>query len=372
MDLITLDSNNQPAKLVQNYDSLIWTERFNTLGQTGGIGDFQITTGLVDQFMELLPEGQIVSLRESNVPMIVEDHKIDRKKNTPQVLTITGRSFDSILERRISIQAVTGWNKDWQVVLKTPSDVAQYIINQICVAGVSDPADIFPPDQFQLLNASDYNTSTGPDKTFTVARGNLYATVLALLQTEAAEDTTTSPVTPAVVQHGLRSIRPNAAGTANALEIYLGTDRTNEVYFDATRDLLDDGSYLFSKKNSANVAYFVGASAVGKMHEGDSVPTGFDRRVTLVDASQAGAIPQDALQAQVSMSLAEAHVTAMFDGSINQDISPYIYGVDYNLGDIVRIAGDYGLDQKARVTEYIRSEDNTGVKSYPTLTAIND
>jgi hypothetical protein len=136
--------------------------------------------------------------------------------------------------------------------------------------------------------------------------------------------------------------------------------------------LLDDGSYLFSKKNSANVAYFVGASAVGKMNEGDSVPTGFDRRVTLVDASQAGAIPQDALQAQVSMSLAEAHVTAMFDGSINQDISPYIYGVDYNLGDIVRIAGDYGLDQKARVTEYIRSEDNTGVKSYPTLTAIND
>jgi len=78
-----------------------------------------------------------------------------------------------------------------------------------------------------------------------------------------------------------------------------------------------------------------------------------------------------ALQAQGELSLAEAKETAMFDGSINQDLSSYRYGVDYELGDIVKLVGDYGLEEKARVTEYIRSEDKTGKKAFPTLVTVD-
>src|SRR5690606_9481035 len=100
MELMTLDENNQPAKLIENYDSLIWTERYNT------IGDFQIQTGYVDEYLSLLPKGTILTLRESNVPMVVETHQIDRKKNQPQKLIITGREYSKILSQRVSIQSV--------------------------------------------------------------------------------------------------------------------------------------------------------------------------------------------------------------------------------------------------------------------------
>lgn len=366
MDLMTLDANNQPAKMVENYDSLIWTERFNT------IGDFRIETGDISRFMTLLPEGTVLTLRESNIAMLVETHMIERKKNQPGKLVIVGREYASILDRRVSIQSVSSLtgSKGWIVNLKTPSDVAWYIIQHICVAGNVDAGDIFPASKVVFPAPSDYGTSTGPVKEWEVPRGSLLQTVVDLLAMEAPLDTSTDPDTPKIDPSGIRSVRPAAGSTAIAVQIYKGTDKSNTVYFDASRELLDDGTYLFSKMGSANAAYGVGAGMSAKMFEGASNPTGLDRRVLLVDASQGSTQNATVLKNYMSQALSEAHETAMFDGSINQDLSPYKYGVDYGLGDIVKVAGDYGLDELARVTEYIRSEDATGYKSYPTLTTI--
>src|SRR4051812_17036171 len=118
MELLTLNDTNQSGKLIENWDSLIWTERFNT------VGDFNLQTGRVEEFMSLLPEGTRLTLRDSNIAMVVETHQIERKKNTPQKLTITGRSYESILDRRVSIQSVASLTgtTNWSVNVKTPSD----------------------------------------------------------------------------------------------------------------------------------------------------------------------------------------------------------------------------------------------------------
>lgn len=366
MDLMTLNDQNQPSKLIENYDSLIWSERYNT------IGDFQIVTGNIEPFLQKLPEGTRLTLRDSNHVMVVETHKIERKKNQPQKLTITGRSFESILDRRVSIQSVSSLTStnDWVVTAKTPSDVAHYICVQICVNGIIDSADIFPPAMVLFPTPSDYNTSTGPVKEFVVPRGRLLQTVLNLIQTQAPLDISTTPDTPAVVPHGIRAVRPNAAGTAVGIQFYVGVDRSATVYFDAKREQLDDGTYLFSKVGSANVGYGVAQGIAATMFEGAVEPTGLDRRVTLVDGSQSDIDDVGVLTEYMSQDLAQASETAIFDGSINADLNPYRYGVDYNLGDIVKVAGDYGLDELARVTEYIRTEDATGDKAYPTLETI--
>jgi len=366
MDLMTLDANNQPAKLIENYDSLIWTERFNT------VGDFQLVGGDVSRFMTLLPEGTRLTLRESNIVMVVETHQIDRKKLSPQKVTIKGRAFESILDRRAALQSLSAAlsNTDWNITARTPADVAWYIINQICVVGSCSANDIFPSTMVQFPTPADYNTSSGPARTIQVSRGNLLNVVLDLLQQEGGADSTTTPATPAAIQHGIRAVRPNSAGTAIAVQIYTGVDKSTTVYFDATRELLDDGSYLFSKVGSANVGYGLGSNFVATMYEGASEPTGLERRVALIDASESGLATSDPLKVYMAQTLAEASETAIFDGNINPDLNPYKFGVDYNLGDIVRVVGDYGLDEFARVTEYIRSEDATGQKAYPTLTTI--
>lgn len=366
MDLMTLNEDNQASKLIENYDSLIWTERFNTMG------DFQLQTGNVQGFLNLLPEGTILTLRDSDIAMKVETHLIERKKNSPQKLIITGREYSSILDQRVAIQSVgalTG-SENWEVDVKTPSDAAYFAIVKICVEGIVDSADIFPGDKVQFPTPADYLTSTGPTKSFTIDRGNLLQVVLGLLQTEAPLDISTSPDTPPVVPHGIRAVRPNASGTAISIEIYTGTDRSGTVYFDATRDLLDDGSYIFSKVGAANAAYGVASGLAGTMYEGAIEPTGLERKVILVDASESGIADEAILKDEMSRALSQAHETAIFDGSVNQDRNPYVYGVDYFLGDIVRTVGDYGLDSSSRVTEFIRSQDKTGYKAFPTLSTI--
>lgn len=362
MEPVILDENMQPVKLIEGYDSLNWAERFNT------VGEFEFQSTNINKFINLLPEGTVISLRESNVAMRVETHRINRPKNKPATLIISGRSFESILSQRQAIKDFT--TNDWVVNVRTPSDVAFFIINQVCVFGTADTHDIFPEETVQWITPPDYLATTGPVKAFTVERGNLLDVVLRLLQTEAKADATTTPATPAVVPHGIRAIRPNTSGTAIGMEIYTGVDRSDTVYFDGTRDLLNDGSYLFSKIGSATTAYVVGNGLAFKMDKTTTIASGLDRRVILVDATSSNLSDEASLKSQAEASLAEARETAIFDGSINQDISPYVYGVHYGLGDIVKLVGDYGLDEKARVTEYIRSEDASGVKSYPTLSTV--
>lgn len=368
MELLTLNAQNQADKLIENWDSLIWTERY------APTGDFQLKAGDISKFMTLLPEGKKVTLRDSNIAMVVETHQIERKKNTPASILITGRSYESILDRRVAIQSVSSLTSanNWTVNVKTPSDLAHFIINYICVAGTVDAKDIFPGADVQFITPADYLTTSGPTKPFDVPRGNLLAVVSDLLNTEAPLDVSTTPDTPEIKPVGLRAVRPSAAGTAIGIEQYHGVDRSTTVYFDATRDLLDDGTYLFSKLGSANVGYGVGTGMSARMFEGVTEPSGLERRVILIDASQSGSTDPEVLRHNMAVSLSEAHETAMFDGSINQDLSPYTFGVDYGLGDIVQVQGDYGLYEKARVTEFIRSSDATGEKRYPTLTTIVD
>lgn len=368
MDLMTLDAQNQPAKLIEKYDSCIWAERFNK------VGDFQIVTGDVQNTLQLLPEGTRLTLRDTDHVMVVETHQINRKKRQPDKLIIKGRSFESILDRRVSIQSVsdlTGTN-DWIVTAKTPSDVAHYIMVKICVDGLISPSDVFEGSIVQFPTPADYNLSTGPVKDFVVPRGRLLTTVLGLLDTSSALDISTTPDTPAVVPHGIRAVRPNSAATAIAIQVYAGTDKSTNVYFDAGRELLDDGTYLFSKVGSANVGYGVGSDFAATMFEGVSEPTGLNRRVTLIDGSASEITEVEVLKEYMSHDLAQASETALFDGSINPNLNPYKYGVnqDYYLGDIVRVVGDYGLDQSARVTEYIRTEDAMGDRAFPTLSTV--
>ena len=57
------------------------------------------------------------------------------------------------------------------------------------------------------------------------------------------------------------------------------------------------------------------------------------------------------------------------DGEIVPD-NQFKYGVHYNLGDVIEVEGNTGVIQAARITEYIRSQNNAGEKAYPTVSMI--
>jgi len=65
--------------------------------------------------------------------------------------------------------------------------------------------------------------------------------------------------------------------------------------------------------------------------------------------------------------LAKNRQVQAFDGELPVD-SPYIYEVDYQLGDLVEMRNNDGVTNQMRVTEQIFVSDGQGERTYPTLT----
>jgi hypothetical protein len=69
--------------------------------------------------------------------------------------------------------------------------------------------------------------------------------------------------------------------------------------------------------------------------------------------------------------LAERVKTQTFEGNVDT-IDTYIYKQDYDLGDVVRVINEYGIEAQAQITAIIESEDNEdGLVIEPTFEYIN-
>jgi hypothetical protein len=78
---------------------------------------------------------------------------------------------------------------------------------------------------------------------------------------------------------------------------------------------------------------------------------------------------RDTLNQRAKDLLANNNYVRLLDGEIVPQ-TQYKYGLDYMMGDIISLKGVHDTYQKARVVEYIHSEDATGEKAYPTLSVI--
>jgi Siphovirus ReqiPepy6 Gp37-like protein len=118
-------------------------------------------------------------------------------------------------------------------------------------------------------------------------------------------------------------------------------------------------------------------SAPGVSELTDSEYVGFDLRAMLVFADdittdQVGGNP--GILVQILNSRAQDAITnnrliIAVDGEIVPE-SQFKFGVHYGLGDLIEVQGNSGVVQTARVTEYIRSQDEGGEKAYPTVSML--
>lgn len=372
MELLTLDSSFQPVDLIENYESLIWTERYSKYG------DFQLTTTDIATFVNALPLETYVTLRESTVPMCVEIYKIEKRKNQTPLLTITGRSFETCLERRAAVKemGVDGSppRPAWQETAKKESDAAfqamrivlgdgdRGVVGLEATSGVGGalsgtPAvsllDAIP--EINLIVPADYDEGDAVDTDYEIKAADLYSTVMGLLN---------------VNHRGLKSVRPVLGGNQVGIEIYNGADLTSEVVFDARFDQFDNAKYLLSQLGSTNVGYVYGPDGgTIVLKTAAAEPSGLARRVLLVDAPSD---PIDTPELRTSRGLVELYKynqTALFDGEISEQIAAG-FNDTYFLGDIIKLVGEYGIYETVRVSEFIRSHDRTGQKSYPTFEVV--
>lgn len=438
MELVTLNDDLQPEKTITNFSSLVWTERYSKSG------DFQLTTNDVSTAISLLPLESLVSLRNSNVPMVVEVYKIEKPRDAEPVLTITGRSFETVLERRASVRDPMGTSRSpWVSKASKPSDAAYLAMRTVLgdfaayytppTVGATIPATIPTPvggaaagsptevlplvapavsvndaiPEISLVTPADFQIPEW-DTTIVYSIGDIVGYGTAIYQALVSDDGNTptsggdanwaelytgisfgwgsaeqyeippknlyTAVAELLAQnhHGIKAVRPAPGENTIGIEIYNGADLTEEVVFSAKFDRFDKSTYLLSASGSANVGYVYSSSSSQQVLKTTAPePAGLARRVILTELTE---VADDTAEVRTSRGLADLYqnnATALYDGEVAEQIAAG-YNIDYFLGDIIRLDGEYGLGSNVRVAEFIRTSDSSGTKAYPAFEAIDE
>ena len=95
MEITILDKNLTPVAIMDTYESFIWTDRYRECG------DFELYTPMTDDILTYIKQDYYLCNRDSEHVMIIESLRISSDTESGNYLTVTGRSLESILDRRI-------------------------------------------------------------------------------------------------------------------------------------------------------------------------------------------------------------------------------------------------------------------------------
>lgn len=357
----TLDSTFQPVSVIEGFNSFIWTERYSAYG------DFQIITKSTFNNRQLLAPDTWLGRTDSKYLMQIKTvtDAVDDQGN--KLITVVGKSMEALLLDRVAYPALidTTTTPNW-VLTGTPGNIAREMFNQICCVGALSTSDSIPQFSFGSIYPP----------------GNL----------GESTDTISVAVTPDYLYNSLKSVcdayglgfRLIRGGTPISprvyFEVYVGNNRTlNQsslppVVFDPDMENLADVNQVTSTDQNKTVAYVFAQNGSAIVYAPNVNPDdqAASRRVLLVNSSNtnpAGPVLTAELEQEGTQALAMQTTIYSFDGTVPQS-NGYVYGVDYNLGDLVEERVSDGNGNQMIVTEQIFSSDNTGETSYPTLTLL--
>ena len=383
MEILLLDRLFKIDDIVEDFESLVWTERF------AECGDFVLTVQDTVRMRLAFYEGRFLKLADSAEVMIVETRESENG-----VLRLRGESLISIFKSRIARNTFTSSQTYWTIT-NTPGRICSTLVremvaptgsfmtaNSVVANGVKETLSGIQIDD---KTQSSLNTTT---YTVAIEYGDLFSAVKKLSDTFGFGFymRLTSPDT-----------FNNQPATFN-FSTYDGYDRTTGnttnlpvIQFSSVMDSLSNSKELRSISGYKNVCYAWAPNAptaqtgnyVGVAYANSKVPnfTDFDRRTMMIacddiNTADVSTAPlqtafRTLLGRRAANALANNNYVRMVDGEIVQQ-SAFKYNQDYTLGDIIELRSESFTATTARVVEYIRSYDAQGVKTYPTLSVVSE
>jgi hypothetical protein len=371
MELYTLDNQFRPQMVLDTILTSIWTERYTK------VGDLAITAEPTVEMQTLLAEGTFIQARGSNEVAQIDTFLIENG-----ILKVTGNMITDILDDRIirgPVPAVVdppvAEPREYSIA-DSPENVIAQLVTSVIVAGGSLVSVIPNGDKQVITNLSvDPVTTTSTSVQFSIPYGSLLSAIGQIADTYSV---------------GFKMYLASVSDSAYSLafKVYRGRDLTSSqtanpvVKFSPAMDTLTNLKKLSSVANYKTAAYVYGSDngthpPPGVAIIGPSTAIDFDRRVIMAEASDitmdvAGGSTttfQQMLDQRAKDTLANNNYTKVIDGEIVPQ-SQYQYGIDYFLGDVIELDSGDGYSSKARITEYIRSQDQSGERAYPTVSVI--
>lgn len=354
MEVYVLNRNFETVSLVDSYTSLIWTDRFYKAG------DFELYLPSSRANNERFIPGYYLWDKDSEHLMIIEDLKTTSDVDSGNNLTVTGRSIESILERRIV------WNK---------KDFAENSVLQNSIKTLINENIISPTDaKRKFLDSSGNNAFIFEDSTDAAIttltfeaqynRENLYEIITGLCEDKKIGFKITLD-----------------ADNHFVFKLYVGTDRSYSqnvnpyIVFSPNFENVINSEYNEVTSEYRNVALVVGNGSDSNeitAEAGDLVCSGLDRREICLNPQNTDNTNAEKLKQKGAEELAKDHkIKKTFEGEVETS-RIFIYGKDYFMGDILEFEDEYGRHSRTKVVEFIRNQDDSGYKAYPSFEVMDE
>ena len=353
MDVLVLNTNFESVALIDTFKSLIWTDRYNSYG------DFELYVPVDVNFLGYLQKDYYLWLKESEHCMIIESISIESDSEEGDQLVVTGRSLESILDRRV-VWGLKEINGNLQDGVKT----------------LLEEAIISPTDADRKIDNFIFEASTDTKVTEltidTQYMGeDLYSVVKSLCETNNI---------------GFKIVLNDS--NQFVFSLYSGADRSYNqtanpyVVFSPNFDNIINSNYYTSTANYKNVSFVAGegeGSSQVTMSVGSA--SGLNRRELFTDASSTSSDSSEAtlsraeylelIKTKGTEDLAEHKEDTAFECEVDAT-QMFKYGEDFFVGDIVQVADAYGNEGSAYISELIISHSDEGFTICPTFTKVTD
>lgn len=362
MECYVKSSNHTTLDYLQNFKSLIWTERYSAFG------DFKLMVSVDSPYRYSLVKGNHLHMVGSDYVMRIDSVEVKKGRDKNHIVA-SGRSLEALLERRTIMMDIN----------KPPSTLGLIFAHVGSeFMGTSGGGTLFPPTKIVPGFSMDTTIPSGvterPVWDYIFKNKTVYEAVK-----ELADDHNIGFKLSLTTSNNLR------------FSIYNGRDKTgasggNPAIFSFEMNNAKEMSYVTTDKNQSTVAILdFGDQGFAvpdtRVWLGATEPSGLDRRELRVDAAELGRrfdygsspiLMENLLIAARFLGLIELRASqaiTILDAEIENGKPPH-YGHDYRLGDVVLMYNNVEVKTKYRVTEYIRSYDASGSSEYPTFEAI--
>jgi hypothetical protein len=356
MEIILLDNNFEEIYVLDVFKSLIWTDRY------WKCGDFEIVVSPTTDILVKLLNTTYLTLAESPHHMILEDSNIHSDVEDGNELILTGRSLESILDRRVV----------WDIIAMSGN-------LQTEIERLLDDNVISPTDGLRTFSDLVFNTSVD-------------AAITALtIDTQFGGETIYKVLSQLCMADGIGfKILRDLITNKFDFELYAGVDRSYNqsandfVAFTSALDNLLNADYIESSRPLKTVCLIAGSPGVGNIRTtttvfapNSSALSDLARRELYFEASISRNTPDGELseadyllqlEGRGKEELAKYIYLKFFEGEI--DPTMYNYGDEFSMGDILQIADDYGHSTQSRVIEMIYSQDESTISIYPTFETV--
>lgn len=386
MNLSVYDTNFNIVAICDDYESLIWNDRYNEPG------DFELYFAMESRLLDIYKPDYYLVSAESDYLMIIEDLKVTTDLEGGDHLIVTGRDLVSILCRRIV----------WRMTTVSGSFVNA--IDKILKQNVYDPK--YPKKDSAKRKIEEFYWDK--DSTSDAIKE------LTIDETQFTGDVVYDVLKALCDQFDVGfSLKRNWETGKFVFELYQGIDRSYKqdansyVVFSPEFDNLISTDYTENKSKYCNVTLVAGeGEGLDRvtLEVGETTSAGLDRREMFTDARDlSSVIPDDdedeeeeeedpenpgegeeeeekhmspeeynnLLKNRGLEKLKEVEIEKTFDGQVDAS-QIYKYGRDFFMGDICELVNQYGKETRVKVMEYIHSESTSGIEEYPTFKVVEE